>query len=168
MDTSISHFIWLLKLIQCKRWIYQDGIFRWILSCLVKYQIFWISPLKINPHQEKCFAFIFTLPFHQIIILHLYDFFYHHVNFNQEHMMSVTLQRYGKTNYMVGDMKLMVYLLLVYTSMETINIAKQIGTLYTNKTKFNFLKMKWTEVFTTQTILVAIEKNFLICQQTTT
>ena len=46
----------------------------------------------------------------------------------------------------------MVYLLLVYTSMETINIAKQIGTLYTNKTKFNFLKMKWTEVFTTQTI----------------
>jgi len=52
----------------------------------------------------------------------------------------------------------MVYLLLVYTSMETINIAKQIGTLYTNKTKFNFLKMKWTEVFTTQTILVAIEK----------
>ena len=83
-------------------------------------------------------------------------------------MMSVTLQRYGKTNHMVGDMKLMVYLLLVYTSMETINIAKQIGTLYTNKTKFNFLKMKWTEVFTTQTILVAIEKNFLICQQTTT
>ena len=75
-------------------------------------------------------------------------------------MMSVTLQKYGKTNYIVGDMKLMVYLLLVYTSMETIYIAKQIGTLYTNKTKFNFLKMKWTEVFTTQTILVAIEKTF--------
>ena len=37
-------------------------------------------------------------------------------------------------------------------------MVKQIGTLYTNKTKFNFLKMKWTEVFTTQTILVAIEK----------
>ena len=84
-------------------------------------------------------------------------------------MMSVTLQKYGKTNYIVGDMKLMVYLLLVYTSMETINIAKtNWHTVYTNKTKFNFLKMKWTEVFTTQTILVAIEKNFLICQQTTT
>jgi hypothetical protein len=51
-------------------------------------------------------------------------------------MMSVTLQNYGKTNYMAGDMKLMVYLLLVYTSMETINIAKQIGTLCT-QTKQN-------------------------------
>ena len=55
-------------------------------------------------------------------------------------MMSVTLQRYGKTNYMVGDMKLMVYLLLVYTSMETINIAKTNWHTVHKQNKIQFLE----------------------------
>ena len=55
-------------------------------------------------------------------------------------MMSFTLQKYGKTNYMVGDMKLMVYLLLVYTSMETINIAKTNWHTVHKQNKIQFLE----------------------------
>ena len=55
-------------------------------------------------------------------------------------MMSVTLQKYGKTNYIVGDMKLMVYLLLVYTSMETINIAKTNWHTVHKQNKIQFLE----------------------------
>ena len=54
--------------------------------------------------------------------------------------MSVTLQNYGKTNYMAGDMKLMVHLLLVYTSMETINIAKTNWHTVHKQNKIQFLE----------------------------